>query len=176
MTLSEDLALIGIIVTGLGSMAGLIGILFVWQQVRASRRVAQGEFILRLGQLLAEHESASRLLVDGQWKPETGDKNDVAMIDMVRYMEMFYQMKVLIDYQMIEPDVFQRLFGYRLYFVVMNDYIYKEQLLKNGQWWPDTIALCKLMATYPIVDSENGDSIFKWSEFRERADRLSNKV
>lgn len=134
MTLAEILALIGILVTGLGSMAGLIGIIFVWNQVRASRRIAQGEFILRLGQLLAEHESASRLLVDGQWKPDTGDKNDPAMIDMVRYMEMFDQMKVLIDYQMIEPRIFQRLFGYRLYFIVIEGMLDKYCLRMYNGW------------------------------------------
>jgi hypothetical protein len=172
VTQAEILSLIGILVTAVGSTAGLVGIIFVWLQVRASRRVAQGEFILRLGQLLAEHEPASRLLIDNQWKPETGDKNDVAMIEMVRYMEMFDQMKVLIDYHMIEPRVFQRLFGYRLYFIVMNDYIYQEQLLKSAQWWPDTIALCKLMGKYPIVDGPE-KSVFNWGAFQDRVSKLA---
>lgn len=167
MTPSETLTLDGILVTAIGSVAAVVGIVFVWLQVRASRRVAQGEFILRLGELLNRYEATSRALVQKQWKP---DDDGISLVDMVRYMEVFDQMKILIDYKMIEPAIFQRLFGYRLYFVVMNDYLYQTQLVENAQWWPDTIALSKLTAKYPIADS--GNSFFNWSAFRERVSRL----
>jgi hypothetical protein len=188
MTLAEDLALIGILVTALGSTAGVIGIIFVWNQVRASRRIAQGEFLLRLGELLMKHEPASRALTEGhwtsaepnnkgvvqtesQWLPDESNNKGITLIEMIRYVEVFDQMNILIDYRMIEPAVFQRLFGYRLYFIVANDYIYQDQLMNNAQWWPDTIALCKLMATYPIVDGAE-NSIFKWQEFQNRVSKM----
>ena len=171
MSLSENLTLIGVLVTAIGSISAFVGIVFIWFQVRASRRIAQGEFILRLGELLNDHEDASRVLLDTQWKPDTTETNSAALVEMIRYMEVFDQMKILIDYHMIEPDVFQRLFGYRLYFIVMNDYLYEEQLMKNAQWWPDTIALSKLMAKYPIVDGPE-PNLFKWSAFQERVHKL----
>jgi hypothetical protein len=167
VTSAETLTLDGILVTAIGSVAAVVGIVFVWLQVRASRRVAQGEFILRLGELLNGYEPIARVLIQKQWKP---DDDGVSLNEMVRYMEMFDQMKILIDYRMIEPAIFQRLFGYRLYFVVMNDYLYRTQLLENSQWWPDTIALSKLTAKHQIVDSDN--SFFNWSAFRERVSRL----
>jgi hypothetical protein len=43
--------------------------------------------------------------------------------------------------------------------------------MNNAQWWPDTIALCKIMATYPIVDGREG-SPFNWKLFQDRVNKL----
>ncbi len=167
--MTENQAVIGIITGAVGSIATVIGIWFVWMQVRASQKIAKGEFLLHLGELFQAHEREYRATINADWKP---DSDGVSEQDMDSYLALFEQVQILIDYKIIDLAVFDRLFAHRIMYLILNDYIYQTELMKRADWRPDLIRLAKAIAqkerhrlgkTLPGIDLE----------FMQRADKLS---
>ncbi len=169
----DNLTLVSIIVTAVGSVAAVIGIAFVWFQVRASQQIAKGEFLLHLAELLRAHDPAYQVLMTTtDWEPE---KAGVSALDMENYMSLFEQFKILIDYGIIDLEVFDRLYGYRIILIVVNDWIHQHHLGKNAVGWPDFIQLAQMVAERrrnqePTAVSDVWHT--RWRVFIDRADKL----
>lgn len=169
MTQSDFLTIISIVVTGIGSVAGVIGLMFVWGQLRGAQQIARGEFLLHLDELLRTHERAYRTIMTPGWTP---DRDGVTEADIENYMTLFEQFKILIDYKIIDFAIFDRLYAYRVMLLVVNDHIH-HQLIEYAIGWPDFIQLCKHLADAhrtntlpPSVWTE------RWILFVQRVDAL----
>ncbi|GEM_PF-1138938 len=85
MTFSDNLTLIGILVTAVGSVATVIGLVFVWLQVRSAQQSAKGEFLLHMAEMLRDHDPAYQCLIDranwsnNHWEP---GQSGVSELDM----------------------------------------------------------------------------------------------
>ncbi len=174
MALSENLTLIGIFVTAVGSIASVVGIILVLSQVRGSQKIAKGEFLLHLAELLGKHDAAYQAVMpDKNWSP---GKDGVTSLDMENYMSLFEQFKVLIDYGIIDFKVFERLYGYRIMLIVANDEIFNTSLQKYAVGWPDFIELCKMVAHSrhhnEIPAGYAGAWKDRWATFVQRTDKL----
>ncbi len=155
MTSGDMLTVIAILVTGAGSIASMVSIMLVLLQVRATQRIARGEFLLKLEEQMQRYQPHyNALIAEGGWSP--GD-NGITLSDMVLYMTLFEQMKLLIDLKILDFPVFVRLYSFRVIIVVCNDHVYNTLLSKNTNTWPDFIGLCKRL----LPEAEKRTLFFK---------------
>lgn len=174
MDSASTLTLIGIFVTAVGSIASVVGIVLVLLQVRASQKIAKGEFLLHLAELLHGHDAAYQATLGLDWTP---GNNGVSALDMENYMSLFEQFKVLLDYGIIDLEVFDRLYGYRVMLIVLNDFIFQDTLIKHAVGWPDFIQLAKVISRRqsrnPGPDWDKWAD--RWHNFASRTEQLQVK-
>jgi hypothetical protein len=125
------LAAFGLILTG-------VGLVFTGKQLRASQRVAAGEFLLHLDQMLFEqhHEVHQLLRPGGAWETQqAGPSSTEDWIKVERYMGMFERIKVLLDYGLLEINTVESFYGYRIRNIVANKTIVREKHLLSPMDW-----------------------------------------
>lgn len=138
-----DVATTGLIVAGLGLILTGIGLFFAGAQLRASQRVAAGEFLLNLDQILFEqHNEVHQLLrPGGKWaSSEAGPSTPEEWIKVERYMGLFERVKSLLDYDLLEIHTIDSFYGYRILNIVENKTILRSKnLLSSIEWQKLTI-------------------------------------
>ena len=172
--MSDNLTLIGIVVTAIGSSASVIGIALVLIQLRSSQRIARGEFLLHLTDQLDNHKEMYQILRDKDWKP-SDISGKPEMIEFESYLSVFEQYSILITYGIIDLEVFVRLHGHRLMFILLNEFSY-SLLSKHSAGWSDFIVLCqstvKSMRASKTWSAGTGPRSDKWHDFCDRVDKL----
>jgi hypothetical protein len=138
-TAASVIAGIGVVLTG-------IGLIFAGYQLRDSRRVAQGEFLLQLDEMFRHHQEVHLALRQGDWSdgvsgPETNE--EWAAVDA--YMGLFERVYILIERKIIDKEIVDRLYGYRVRNIVTNDPIRQAKLVEAREYWTDFIKLCHLL-------------------------------
>jgi hypothetical protein len=139
---------IGSIVACFTSIATVLGLYFVWRQLRDTRRIAQGEFLLRLDEMFRYHDKVHRRLrPGGEWYLQEKGPNSVEeWADVDSYMGLFERIKVLIDNKVVELEIINTLYGYRLDNILANNKIKQEKLEKDEKdKWQKFIKLCKAL-------------------------------
>lgn len=140
----EDIATIatavGIILTG-------VGLIFTGLQVRDARRVAQGEFLLRLDELFRDHHPVHlRLRPGGEWAgSEKGPQSPAEWAEVEAYMGLFERINLLIERKIVDKETVDRLYGYRIRNIVANDVIRQAKLVRARASWQDFVNLCELL-------------------------------
>jgi hypothetical protein len=133
-----------------GVLLALRGLRHAAEQIRQanvvaedSRRIAQGEFLLHLDEILRNHiDVHTNLRPRGRW---SGDEGPTSAEDWVA-----------VDSQIISIAIFERLYGYRLDNIVRNPVIYEEKLVKNAAGWRDFLALKQQLDEYRKTRSGMG--------------------
>jgi hypothetical protein len=141
---------IGLLLTG-------IGLIYAGFQLRDSKRIARGDFLLRLDEALRHHDNVhKRLRPGGSWSPlessssssgsgssssAIGPSSYDEWVEVESYMGLFERIKVLVDDKIIDIGTIDRLYGYRVFNIVANDTIHKEKLVKRPDGWQDFIGL-----------------------------------
>jgi len=140
----EDIAAIatavGIILTG-------VGLIFTGMQVRDARRIAQGEFLLRLDELFRTHHAVHvRLRPGGEWTgSEKGPQSPAEWAEVEAYMGLFERINLLIERKIVDKEIIDRLYGYRIRNIVANDAIRQAKLVSARASWRDFVNLCELL-------------------------------
>jgi hypothetical protein len=137
MDLQNIATVIGLVMTG-------IGLLYAGIQLRASKKIARGEFLLRLDEMFQQHrEVHTHLRPGGIWagtgKGPASVENWVAV---EKYMGLFERIKVLIDDGIVDLATIERLYGYRIFNIVANDVIRQAKIEGEAkEYWQDFIEL-----------------------------------
>lgn len=129
--------ILGLIITG-------IGLIYAGIQLRDVKKIARGEFLLRLDEMFREHQDVhTRLRPGGMWA--TNEKEPSSVEDWVaveKYMGLFERISVLIDDGIVDLATIDRLYGYRVFNIVANKVIRKAKLEgEPKQYWQDFIEL-----------------------------------
>jgi len=130
-------SLIGLILTG-------SGLVYAGIQLRASKKIARGEFLLRLDEMFQQHnETHTRLRPGGIWASAgKGPATNEDWIAVEKYMGLFERIKVLMDDGIVDLATIDRLYGYRVFNLVANDIIRTVKLEgKVREYWQDFIEL-----------------------------------
>lgn len=130
---------VGLILTGFGLILAVL-------QMRNSRKVALGEFLLHLDEMFFQHQEVHiALRPGGKWANDNNHPNGAEEWAMVEdYMGLLEQVYILIDQGMIDADIIERIYKFRLINIVAHDTIRQAKLVKEKRNWADFIALCKL--------------------------------
>ncbi len=113
-------------VLGLGLLSiTAIGIVFAYLQLRASRNIAFGEFLLHLDERLDQYRSVHvRLRNGGEWDQNRGGPTTAEeRADVIAYMGVFERINILVEKRMIDMHTVKRLYRHRLRTIVRNNAI-----------------------------------------------------
>lgn len=181
---NEDLTLFwtgfAAIATFLGTVATFAGAFFVVRQIRDTKKIAAGEFLLNLDEKfrVEEYQDLNNQLSiqNADWHPlkqlMNGDKvmHDGFNFDILfTYMGLFERIKILIDTGTLDIGVVNRLYGYRVHSIVKNNYLFCL-LHDKPTTWQDFIRLCE-----QLVCLEDQEESTENQEFVERSKQLSRK-
>lgn len=143
-----------------GAMSGLlavaVGIFALWyasKQVKLGRdqrrdasRSALGQFLLQLDEAMQRHQVAHmNLRPGGEWYNTTDRPADNEMAGAIAYMGLFERIKIMIDSRLLPGDVVNRLYGYRIGNIWVNDRLMCEKLVKLSDQWQDFLELVRCM-------------------------------
>ena len=123
-------SILGLILTG-------VGLIYAGIQLRASEKVAQGDFLLRLDVAFWRHYKIHKLLrPGGDWSvPGKGPECAEDWADVEAYIGLFERVKVLVDDRIIDLETVNRLYGYRINNIVQNKIISTEKCLTSPEEW-----------------------------------------
>jgi hypothetical protein len=129
---------VGLLIAGLGLILTGCGLFVAAKQLRASQRVAAGEFLLRFDQMLYEQHNEVHQLVrpGGNWaNQQSGPSSPEEWIKVERYMGLFERVKTLLDYGLLELHTVESFYGYRITNIVANNKIVRaKRLLPAAEW------------------------------------------
>jgi hypothetical protein len=133
------------VATAIGVALIVPSIVYAGLQLRGSQKVARGDFLLRLDQLLNEHnEIHTRLRPGGRWaKRGAGPESVEDWVAVERYMGLFERIYVLVKSGIVDLETISRLYGYRVFNIVRNERIHQAKLEREAASWSDFIALWK---------------------------------
>lgn len=136
--------------TGCGVFLILPSLIYTAKQLRASKKLAEGEFLLRLDEMFRQHDEVHRRLrPGGDWgQSGQGPNNPKEWAEVESYMGLFERINVLIDGKIIAPDTINRLYGYRVTNIIANNKIRKTKLEEQASEWHDFIELAQKLKRY----------------------------
>jgi hypothetical protein len=138
MTISE----IADLLTALGTLLGLV---YIARQISDTRKHALGEFLFTLDAQFREYEDIHDALFD-QMGPEYSP-SEREWKRVLRYVGLFERCQILLENQTLSIEIFDSLYGYRLYSVVGNHEIH-DRIIASPQRHEKFIALCGTLAEY----------------------------
>ena len=135
------------IVTAFGVAVAIIAGFYARKQVLTSQGIAQGDFLLRLDAAFVAHKDIHAKLRFGGVYPGVVDALDFPKDwpAIESYMGLFERIQVLVEEKIIDIDVVDRMYGYRLYNIINNPIIHEEKFVKLGNGWRDFIKLWKAL-------------------------------
>ena len=162
----------------MGAIAGLVavvvGVFALWyadKQVKLGRdqrsyasSLALGQFLLQLDEAFERHQVAHlSLRPGGQWHGTSDRPTDDEMPTAITYMGLFERIKIMIDLRLLRPDIVNRLYGYRVGNIWVNDRIMHEKLVKLSDGWQDFLELVRWMEKERKEEYVPG----RWAEYNE---------
>lgn len=123
-------AVIAACISGCGLLFAAAGLFYSAQQLKAAKKIAQGDFLLHLDEMFRRHDRVHRRLrPGGDWHlSQDGPANADEWADVDSYMGLFERIKILVDNNIIDLDTIERLYGYRIYNIVANDTIREQKI------------------------------------------------
>lgn len=142
LTLENIIGLVGSIGTAATAVAALVALVYAkgqvreaQRQLRQSRRVANGDFLLRLDEAFQRHnETHKRLQPMFEWgqnelgKSKGGPSTNEDWFAVTSYMGLLERVNYLVKRRIVKLAIIDKLYGYRVSNVVSNDIIRKTKL------------------------------------------------
>ena len=137
-------------------MLTIIGLIFVWYQIREARKISKGQFLLNFDAEFRHHnEIYYRLLQHEQWD-ELNDKSKRAKL--ISYLGLFERIYSLVQDGILSIGQVDRLYGYRLDDLITHDAIF-EVIANYDSKWEDLTCLIKDINEYKKEKRVAVDSI-----------------
>ncbi len=155
----------------IGDIASLIvalattgSLIYISRQVSVSRLQAKGQFLLALDAQFEKFNNITVRLVNEQgFTPVGGDWPEIWGL-----MSAFERINIMVEDNILDVGLVDRLHGFRLLHIIANDSIY-ERLEATGAEWQDFIDLC-----YAIADHRGkGDVNATNKAFIKRVSKLN---
>jgi hypothetical protein len=156
LSTADSIALLGSAATAVTAVVAVIAVVYARGQVREaqkqlqqSRKLAHGDFLLRLDEAFQRHDEIHKWLQPAfQWGKENGrsksgpeSAEDWFMV--TQYMGLFERVTSLLKNEITDLSTVDKYYGYRLYNIVSNDTIRQEKLenKRAAAYWEDFIDL-----------------------------------
>jgi hypothetical protein len=145
------------------SVTGILSLLYIARQVALARNQAKGQFLLALDERLEKStELTMRLFNDQNFAPSGQEWGEVWLL-----MNTYERVNIMIEDKILELDIVERAYGFRVVALIQNDAIYLR-IMEMGAEWEDFISLCKKLAKYYSDDDRSRGN----AQFCERVKRL----
>jgi hypothetical protein len=135
-----------------------IGLLYAARQLRISRKIARGEFLLHLFELVQNYNEVHYALTeDGRWaNGVSGPKTQEDWRQVDRYMGLLESLQILIEDGFLDLKTVDRQYGHRVVALVRNKAIQERSLKDRAYRWRDFTALVR-----GLEDQESYQSIME---------------
>jgi hypothetical protein len=157
--------------TAIAALSAVAALAYAARQLRllrtsteAAQRVSQGDFLLRLEEILGNHgEVAARLRPGGAWsKPGEGPCSGEDWARVEEYMGLFQRLNALEESGLVNRAYLSRFYGYRLSNLWANESIRVAKLTHEAEYWRDFIALSRkvcgeLPGRFHLMEAFSGD-------------------
>jgi hypothetical protein len=152
LTTADCIALVGSIATAVAAVAALVALIYArgqikeaQKQLRHSRAIAHGDFLLRLDEAFQRHATVHMLLQpDFAWgSNKAGPVSPEDWFLVTSYMGLFERVNFLIESEIEELAIIDKLYGYRVYNIVANNVIRVAKLENKeiARYWEGFIHL-----------------------------------
>lgn len=114
-------------------------------QLRRTRIIEQGRFMLELEQMSVRFDRVQTLLrKGGAWHAGRGGPSTLdEWVEVEDYMGFFEHCELLLKTGTIEPIGFKALYGYRIENIACHPILVAEKLEKEREYWLTFLALCR---------------------------------
>lgn len=128
----------------LGAPLAVAALCYSAWQLRRTRLIEQGRFMLELERMSARYDRVHALLrTGGNWHAGKGAPESVADWCLVEdYMGFFEHCELLLRDNTIEPNGFKSLYGYRIENILMHPLIVKVKLTNEREYWSLFHSIC----------------------------------
>lgn len=129
--------------TALGLLLTGVGLLYAARQLRISRKIARGEFLLRLYELVQQYNDVHAALIgNGRWANGIeGPRSDQEWARVDLYMGLLESLQILIEDGFLDAKTVDRLYGHRVVALMDNEVIRQRNLVDRGYRWKDFMVL-----------------------------------
>jgi len=132
----------GSIVAPVALIMGALGVKYAAPQMEQTKKLARGEFLLRLEELFNDHiDTHKRLRPGGEWSENAGPTTNAEWSDVERYMGLFERINVLVNDGIVALDYVDQFYGYRILNIARNPAIYDAKLVRAAESWRGFIEL-----------------------------------
>ena len=155
---------IGTLILAIATTTSLI---YISRQVNVTRQQTKGEFLLALDEQFEKtNEIALRLVSDPSFVPVEKE-----WIEIWRMMSVFERIQIMVEDKILDVNLVNRLFGFRLLYLIENDTIF-ARLKETGDEWQDFIDLCYAVADQRMRQRDDTRN----RAFSERVHQLSKET
>jgi hypothetical protein len=135
---------VGSMVAGVGLVMTAKGLKYAAGQLEQTKKLARGEFLLRLEELFQDHfETHKRLRRGGEWSGDEGPSTGEEWSEVEKYMGLFERINVLVKDDIINLDYVDYFYGYRILNIARNPVIRQAKLVDQAEWWQNFIELLR---------------------------------
>lgn len=139
MTIAEVLTAVGLAFAG-------GGLIYAAQQLRASRKIARIEFVLRIYEMMQQYNDVHvRLVGKGNWSGDEGPSTEEEWARVDRYMGLFEPIQMLLEDGLVNIKMVDTLYGHRVLALVRNPVIAHRNLDEKSYRWGKFISLWKAL-------------------------------
>jgi len=152
------------------SVTAVIGALAIWFEIRRSKEIAQGEFVLTLNNSYSGNKDIKELyrkLISGEPLSEDDLPN------IVEYLTFFETIYLLLKRDVVKMDVINDLFAYRFFLAVNNPDIQRLELVKDDQYYRNIFRLDHLWHQYRF---KNGYVDYERSKLEDADERYRDLI
>lgn len=142
-------------VTALSSSVALIclviGLFYNAAELRASRQIAQAQYVMDYYGLLQQYNDILAKLENGDWSnPEFGPQTPEEWSRVARYMGLLEQLEVFIESDVMTIDVVDRNYSHRINTIYRNNVIRGKTVEQASFRWQLFLKLIKRLEAMPV--------------------------
>ena len=159
----------------IGDVAGLIvalattgSLIYISRQVNVTRLQTKGQFLLALDDQFEKFgEITIHLMREADFTPAGSQWGEVW-----RMMSVFERINIMVEDNILDIELVDRLYGFRLIGIIANDPVYERLKLSAGEW-QDFVDLC-----YKVADERGSTEnvIDRDKSFVERVHSLNKEA
>ncbi len=127
------------------SVTAVVGALAIWFELRRSKELAQGEFVVNLNNSFSVNDDVKSLykkLIDGA--PLTEEDR----MGVVEYLTFFETVYILISREVVKIDIINDLFAFRFFTAINNQDLRDMELITDRQFYRNIYRLDKIWHEY----------------------------
>ena len=147
-----DLQELSNLATAIGAPVAIAALFYTGWQLRRTRLIEQGRFMLELERMSEKHDPIhTRLRRSGDWHGSAGGPKTLQeWVAVDDYMGFFEHCELLLKAGTLKTQAFKSLYGYRVENIAANPVLVRAKLIQEKEYWLEFLDLCKRLKIEPV--------------------------
>ena len=141
-----DINYLGQLFTILGGIAGIIGLIAIWYQLKKNKEINDAQFIIEIFEQFRSHSQLFSKINPYEIRDKNLNKKDKnKIVSLLGFYESIYY---LLDKNVISFETVNNSFGYTFFSLVHHEYVQKSELASYGDYYRTIFRLHKIWVDY----------------------------